>query len=97
MARNDRSYIAKRDQLKSVARRQNLPCWLCGQSIDFDLPWKHPMSFTADHIDPIALGGSMTGELRPAHRSCNSRRGVGRGTVPTVKPVPTSVDWYGHR
>jgi hypothetical protein len=40
-------------------------CWICGNGpIDGD-PW------TADHVTP----GDPDSELRPAHRSCNGRRG----------------------
>lgn len=92
MARNDRAYIAKRDQLRRVAKRNDLPCWICGQRFDWSLPWKHSMAFTADHVAPIAAGGSMTGELRPAHRGCNSRRGVGRQVQPAA-PLVTKVKW----
>jgi hypothetical protein len=50
------------------------------------------MSFTADHVEAIANGGSMTGALRPAHRSCNSRRGAGRD-VRIIPPVDPGEDW----
>ena len=53
-------------------------CWLCGNTIDMQLPTSHPMSFTLDHIVPLARGGNLHGEVRPAHRSCNSARGNGR-------------------
>ena len=90
--RNDTKYVAKRDALKRQARKNSAPCWLCGHSIDYDLDWKHPMSFTADHIEAVANGGSMTGALAPAHRSCNSRRGKRAPTRPLEKPK-TTRDW----
>jgi hypothetical protein len=92
--RNDRTYVAKRDALKRQARRNNTPCHLCGKPFDFDLPWKHAMSFTADHLTPVGVGGSMTGPLAPAHRSCNSRRGVKDldGLTRVQKPK-TSRNW----
>lgn len=74
LPRNDHEYTKRRDALKRRARRLDLPCHLCGNPFDWSLNWKHPMAFTADHVDPVGTGGSMTGELRPAHRSCNSRR-----------------------
>ena len=44
-------------------------CWICGQ----------PGADTADHVVAHALGGGdEEGNLRPAHRSCNARRGIGR-------------------
>ena len=57
--------------------------------IDFDLPYTHRMSFTADHIDPRGLGGKLLGEIRPAHRACNSSRGKRRTIEAIPKPVTT--------
>jgi len=90
--RNDRAYVAKREALKRQAQRTGAPCWLCLKPFDFTLEWKHPMSFTADHVEAIANGGSMTGALMPAHRSCNSRRGAGRA-VKEIKPVDPGEEW----
>ena len=75
-SRDDRSYRARRDALKRIAMRKNLPCHLCGDTIDYTAPYTDRRAFTADHIEAIATGGSMTGPLKPAHRSCNSRRGA---------------------
>lgn len=83
--RNDTAYVARQRALKRRARRNNTPCHICGHAIDYTLHWKHPMSFTADHITPVANGGHMLGELAPAHRSCNSRRGTKQLT--TLKPI----------
>lgn len=69
---------AYRDLTKALRRkseRTNAPCWICGQPIDYTADWRSRWSFTADHVVPIAQGGKWRGELRPAHRSCNSRRG----------------------
>ena len=92
--RNDRAYTARRDALKRRARRNNSPCHLCGRPFDWTLHYTHPMSFTADHIQAVATGGSMTGALKPAHRSCNSRRGKKplEALTQTKKPV-TSRQW----
>ncbi len=65
--RNDREYVKRREALRRKARTTNAPCWLCGEPFDWTVEWKHPLSFTADHVKPIANGGSMLGELRPAH------------------------------
>lgn len=57
-------------------------CWLCGR----------PGADTVDHIVPYALGGADTiDNLRPAHRSCNSRRGVGKRD--RMRFQRTSRDW----
>lgn len=87
---NDRRYRAR----AAALRRKRLPCWICHRPIDYKAPWKHPMSFTADHVTPMAHGGNLYGELKPAHRGCNSRRGAGRD-LPTEKkpPTRTSIQW----
>lgn len=51
-------------------------CWLCGQHIDLARPYPDPMSFTADHVVPVALGGNVLGSVKPAHLRCNSSRGA---------------------
>ena len=48
-------------------------CWICGDTAREGDPW------AADHVTP----GDPASELRPAHRSCNGRRGNGRPTRPT--------------
>ncbi|EEZ90348.1 hypothetical protein HMPREF0578_0254 [Mobiluncus mulieris 28-1] len=35
------------------------------------------MGFTADHVHSLATGGDLLGQLLPAHRGCNARRGKG--------------------
>ena len=67
-------------------------CWLCGGSIDMNLPPTHGRAFTLDHLVPISRGGSIDGEVKPAHRSCNSARGDGRRTRRGSTP-PTLLDW----
>lgn len=71
--------------------RDNPVCWLCGQLIDLTLPATHPMSGTADHVQPLSRGGAERdpGNLRPAHRRCNSAR----GNRPAAPPVPQSRAW----
>lgn len=53
--------------LRSLWRLSNPPCWICGQ-LGAD---------TVDHVVPLSQGGTNSlDNLRPAHRECNSRRGV---------------------
>jgi hypothetical protein len=52
-------------------------CWICGQGPINGDPW------TADHVTP----GDTNSELRPAHRSCNSRRGDAGTRTSTSKPL----------
>lgn len=88
----DHSYRKRTAELKRRVKANGLPCWLCGRGIDTDLPWTHAMSFTADHVQPLAHGGKVLGELRPAHRSCNSSRGAKR-TAENVQRPKTTREW----
>lgn len=87
--RDSRRY---RNQAKRL-RRTAHTCWLCGKHIDIALPYTHPESWTADHVQPINAGGDVHGELRPAHRGCNSSRGDGIRNKQRHNPEPTSRDW----
>ncbi len=68
----------RRRQLRARLRAQGLPCAICGQPIDYDLPAGDPMSFEVDEIIPVALGGSCLdyGNVQAAHRICNQRKGA---------------------
>ena len=93
--RDNKQYADLRDALRRKGRRLNLPCWICGHGIDYDLHWKHPMSYTYDHEHAVGNGGSMRGAGQPAHRSCNSRRGNGDGIAKTGVPaVQPTRSWY---
>lgn len=65
----------------AVLATQGRVCWLCGRA----------GADTADHIVPRSRGGSDDA-LRPAHRSCNSRRGTTTNPFdPDPEPRPTGV------
>lgn len=61
-------------------RREGRVCHICGLPIDPELRSPHPLSFTVDHIVPLALGGARDdpNNAAPAHRICNMKRGTGR-------------------
>jgi 5-methylcytosine-specific restriction endonuclease McrA len=64
---NDQSYRQNRQAVLSAAT----VCALCGKPPTPDDP------LTVDHIVPLVHGGTHhSGNLRPAHSSCNSRRGA---------------------
>ena len=77
-----KTFAYQRARLQVLAEEH--VCWICGQPAARDDP------LTADHIIPVASGGSNDRRnLRAAHRSCNSRRGIGRGEeVPRNTAVP---------
>jgi 5-methylcytosine-specific restriction endonuclease McrA len=72
-------------------RRKRLPCWLCGKPIRYDLKAPEPLSFSADHVDPVANGGHNHGELRAAHLGCNKQRG--RKSREATAILRTSREW----
>lgn len=51
-------------------------CWLCRGAIDLTLPSTHKRGLSLDHVVPRSRGGDdSVANLRPAHLSCNCRRG----------------------
>jgi 5-methylcytosine-specific restriction endonuclease McrA len=65
-------------QLQANLRAQHLPCWLCGQPIDYRLTWPDPASFSVDHAVPRSVDLRLAEDpanLRPAHLRCNTSRG----------------------
>lgn len=82
----------KRERANLVAHPELAVCWLCGEAIDMDLPPRHKRGFTLDHVIPLARGGDLMGETRPAHLSCNSSRGDGRKGKRKRSPS-TLLDW----
>lgn len=89
---SDRGYRANAAALRKATSDNGWPCHLCGKPIDMTLPYTHPLAFTADHLTAIARGGNLLGELAPAHRRCNSRRGCKR-LAHQVRPPKTTQDW----
>jgi 5-methylcytosine-specific restriction endonuclease McrA len=54
-----------------VIRLYGPTCWLCGQAIEAGQAWH------VDHVVPRKAGGSDdVRNLRPAHASCNLKRGA---------------------
>ncbi len=83
MSQANRDTSLYRRKAKAL-RAEGNPCWLCSEPIDYRLEHPHPMSFTADHVNALANGGDLLGELAAAHKVCNERRGAGvaKGEVP---------------
>lgn len=86
---NDAEYVKRTQTLRRAVETHGLPCHLCGNPIDLTLPSTHPLSFTADHLDAIANGGHLYGQIAPAHRRCNSRRQNRRLPTQIKKPKTT--------
>jgi 5-methylcytosine-specific restriction endonuclease McrA len=60
-------------------------CYLCSK----------PGADTVDHVLPLSVYPELAhdlGNLRPAHKSCNSKKGAGQN-VEQVRPMPRSRRW----
>lgn len=81
---------SRRTKLRNRVRAMGLPCALCGQPIDYSLPAGDPMSYELDEIVPVSRGGSPydPGNVQPAHRLCNQRKGNGAGSGKGAAPPP---------
>lgn len=93
----------RRRKLRARLKALGLPCAICGQPIDYDLPAGDPMSFEVDEIVPVSLGGDELdwSNLQPAHRICNQRKSNrigftlegGAAGRANDSPVSTSREW----
>ena len=64
-----------RDKHRTTIARNQPPCAICGQPIDYTLPHDNPMAYVVDHILPLSAGGPDTIDNRqPAHRVCNRQK-----------------------
>ncbi len=64
--------VDSRDE--QIRRWEGLPCGVCGEPIDYTLPYPPYNSerMEADHIVPLSAGGAHTwANLQPAHAICN--------------------------
>lgn len=61
-----------RDKHRKIIAKDEPPCGICGQPIEYNAPHLDPGEFTVDHIVPIAQGGTDTlDNKQAAHRRCN--------------------------
>lgn len=59
-----------------IFERDNWICGICGEKIDKNLSYPHPMSASLDHIIPFSKGGTHTKDnVRATHLKCNIIRG----------------------
>ena len=55
-----------------VCSQQHPPCGICGEPIDYTLPYLDPGEFVVDHVIPVRHGGAdVLTNKQAAHRSCN--------------------------
>lgn len=95
-----RRYKADRARFRQACAQTNRPCWLCGQPIDYTLPWQDPTTgtinddaFELDHLYPRSTHPDLAedpGNYRPSHRACNRARS---NHMPTPGIGATTRHW----
>lgn len=74
-ARKMSAFVAPVDR-QEIFERDNWICGICGEPIDSQLEFPHPMSVTLDHIVPLAKNGTHEPEnVQAAHFKCNCSKG----------------------
>jgi 5-methylcytosine-specific restriction endonuclease McrA len=87
--RTTAAHRKNRANLKAMTREHNLPCALCGQAIDCDLPRGDPMAFEYDHIKSIKTYPELADDPdngQPSHKKCNGNKGQGDGPLALGDP-----------
>lgn len=65
-------------RIAAAQKAKRLPCWHCGQPIDYSKPYPHPDSFTADHLKPKTRHPELAedpGNVVSSHARCNWTKG----------------------
>jgi 5-methylcytosine-specific restriction endonuclease McrA len=63
-----------RDRDRARFRRAQAPCGICGEPIDYTIPWPDLMSFVVDHIKPVDRYPELANDpnnKQAAHSECN--------------------------
>ena len=81
-------------KMKARWKEQQLPCWLCGQPIDYDAAPQTSNACEPDHVVPRKEAPELMFDednVRPAHSSCNRARG---DRTPPPQLGPPSRNWF---
>ncbi|ASN71994.1 hypothetical protein 7S2_1 [uncultured Caudovirales phage] len=80
-----------RDRHRKYIARTKPPCGICGQDIDYGLPYLDPMSYVVDHTIPLARGGTDdVNNKQAAHRDCNQLKAANLPDNHTAPDTPRS-------
>ncbi|MFJ6532462.1 HNH endonuclease [Microbacterium sp. NPDC091662] len=74
------AYLDMRSDLRDMWAAAQAPCWLCGQAIDYSLPFGDKSAFELDHVKPRKTHPWLTldrNNCRPSHSRCNRSKGAG--------------------
>ena len=75
----------RRDRDRAAIKRTRAGCHICGEPIDYTLPYLHPREFVVDHVIPLSKGGpDDLSNKKAAHRDCNSKKRA-RDFAPIVR------------
>ena len=90
-----RAFQKARDRFFAEGLKDDAPCWLCGQPIDYTAqPGTTDDSHELDHYVPVSVDPSLQydpGNFRHAHRVCNILRGA---SPPKLSLGLHSRRWY---
>lgn len=90
-----RDFKRRSRQFFEQGKKENSPCWLCGQPIDYDVePNSTDESHNLDHFIPVSVNPSMQydpANWRHSHRICNILRGA---EPPKIPLGMFSREWY---
>lgn len=82
-----------RDKHRRTIARDEPPCAICHQPINYQLPHLNPGAYVVDHIVPLARGGQdVLDNKQPAHRSCN-RAKSDKTPEANARIFETTRDW----
>lgn len=57
-------------------KQRDTYCYLCGEEMNYDLLWPHPLSKSIDHVIPLSKGGlHITDNVAYTHLRCNIKKG----------------------
>lgn len=90
---NSPAYQALLTDLRAAWAAVKAPCWLCGQPIDYSLPFGDREALELDHVKPRKTHPHLTldrSNCRPSHSRCNRARGAGAPGPGLGEP---SEDW----
>jgi 5-methylcytosine-specific restriction endonuclease McrA len=80
----------------SAIAKDQPPCGICGEPIDYTLPHTDPRSYVVDHIIPMHVShDDSIGNKQAAHRDCNRTKSanVPDGYEAPPRTFVTSLTW----